>query len=380
MRYASAMPPPTTPVSLGTAGRDYASPALSALTVYGANLAFPMLVVVVLGIAIVRLKRKERLAARSEQRAKEASANPRAGDAVVHGKVTSVEGEGPAIRIAITQWGETVRTGKNSYKTRWTEIDRGVDTRPFYVTTDAGNEVRIEPDDQVQLVDDLTTSPVGADRTRSRIAELTLGEHVFAFGLLTPGNDPRATTGYRQATALVLRPPRSPARMQLSVAPLTRPYRRAAASYLRWAIVLTVLVLAVQGLNTPYHLARIYGGDETATVTARAQKHTDDEHYHRVTIALKTGETEVIPVETHADFDALSPGTPVTANVTRLGSWVRITLDHGTRVHKAASYLPALALLVVMGGLGAWQLRRRRPWYDHPLLIDEEPGRLEVPS
>ena len=371
MRYLSgSMSTPTTPVALDLAGRDHASPALSAAVVYGANLAVPFVGVLLLLIVVARHKRRERLAARAEGHAKEASADPRAGEAVVHGKVSSVEREGPAIRITITQAGRTVKTGKNSSKTIWTETDRRVETQPFYVTTDAGNEVRIEPDDQVQLIDDLETSPVRADKTRERVAELTLGESIYAFGDLVAGTDRRAAGGYRTAMALVLRPPRVGARMRVSAKPLTAPYRAAAATGLRWTLILTGLTLAVQALNAPYHLARLYGADETATVKTRSQKHTEDEHYHRVTIALETGQTEEIPVETHADYDALIPGAPVVAHVTRIGDWVRITLDQGPRAHKTAAYPPALLLLAALG-LCAWRLRRSRPWYDRPRLDDE---------
>jgi hypothetical protein len=93
-----------------------------------------------------------------------------------------------------------------------------------------------------------------------------------------------------------------------------------------------------------------------------------------VTVALESGETEEIAVSSHTDYDALSPGERVPVQVTRLGDWVRITLDRGPRANKNATYLPVILLVGMLIWFGV-SMRRKRAWYELSSLDESESGK-----
>lgn len=367
-------------VVLSSGARDFATPEWSTAVVLGTNLAVPLAAIALLAVSTGRLLRQARLARASQQRAKEASEDPVAGEAVIHGTVSSVEHEGAAVRLTITQHGVSVKPKKGSWTTTWTETERTLESQPFYLKTDAGLEIRVEPGRQVRLVDDLHTRPVRDGRFRDRVAELTVGEEVYASGVLAPATERRASGGYRdEKPRLELRPRSAGAAVHISTKPLTERYTQAAAARILWMVLLAVTTLAVQALAAPYHLARVFGVDETARVASQRQKHSDEEHYHNVTVVLDSGDEEEFAIETHEDYDRLSAGTVVHAHVTRVGGWTRMTLDRGARAYKNTTYIPLVAI-VLMLLLCAIVLRRERDWYDREVLIDKEPGRLQTPD
>lgn len=373
-RVSDTEQPAREPVALDAGARDYADPAISAYVVFGLNLGLPVLAILVFFVGWLRHMRRGRRAGRAQAEAKERSAAPTPGEAFIHGRVTSVDGDGPAARLTVTQYAFYVKSGKSSWKTVWTEQERKVQAQPFEVTTDAGNVIRVEPDEHVQLIDELVTHPPRDGRYRDKVAELVKGEEVYAFGDLASAAAGGA--GYRDgATAWVLRPPRTSEPLQLSTRPLSDSAAHAAAARGLAILGLVVLILVVQGIAATYHAALIDGANEIATVVAHEQKHTDEEHYHHVLVELESGERETIAVSSHTDFDRLSPGAVTNVHVSRrLG--LRITLDRGPRVHKSAAYIPAV-LVVLAILLCGYAVARSRPWYEKGLLKDTEPGRVK---
>ncbi len=370
---------PTSLVTLDTGARDYADPTVSALFVYGANLGLPLVGMTVLLVSAARLLRRVSLAKRSERQAKETAATPVAGDAVIHGTVTGVEGDARvAVRLTVEQLGVSVKTNKTSWTTKWREVERRVETHPFFVRTDAGNELRVEPDDRVVLVDDLETRPPVGNR-REKVAELTVGEEIYALGVLTEVADPRAGAGYRGGGAsFVLRPPSSERPMEISTRPLRERYAQAAGARVVAVLALLLLTVVVQLLATPYHLAGLFGFDAVGVVLSRRQQHSDDEHYHRVTVGLPESDVrEDIDVETHEDYDRLAPGARVAVHVTTVGGSTRLTLDAGPRANKAVVYIPVVAIVLALVGCVVL-LGRSRPWYEREALNDEEDGKLST--
>src|SRR6185369_6868987 len=123
------------------------------------------------------------------------------------GHVALAEGAARAVRVEVEQAGtESESSGVWSHE--WTEVSRRVFVEPFYVVDAAGRRTRVEPRDDVLLVDSMNGKILVNLTRRIRTAELTPGEEVWASGELTAALDPEgATSGYRDAAGLVLRAP-----------------------------------------------------------------------------------------------------------------------------------------------------------------------------
>ena len=146
--------------------------------------------------AQARVLRERRLAARAavQQRAHEAPLAP--GRTVVLGTVEVAEGEALAARVEIDQGGSE-RDNSGTYTFKWTEIGRRVEMRPFYLLHASGARVRVEPRGRAMLVDAMDGMIVVTETARTRYAELSPGEEVYAVGRLQRGEDPEAVRGTR---------------------------------------------------------------------------------------------------------------------------------------------------------------------------------------
>ena len=189
-----------------------------------------------LGLALLTVSRNRRMAA-----AADASFQPdkpyAPGPIVLHGRVEKSEGGRHAVRVEVTQEGsESENSGVWSHT--WTETSRRVFVEPFYVVDAAGRRTRVEPRDDVLLVDTMNHKAPGKRTLRICSAELTPGEEVWASGELTSAPDPEGTTGgYRGGAGLVLRAPPGQ-RMLLSSEPLAARFEAKAPFHTRWSLFL----------------------------------------------------------------------------------------------------------------------------------------------
>jgi len=141
-----------------------------------------------LGVAVVLHLRYRRRAAKAE-----AAFDPDApldpGEAIVLGTVEHARGEETAVRVEITQDG-TESESSGSWSHSWSERERRLQVRPFYLRHGSGRRIRVEPPGRVLLVDDMDGCIRVNLAERIRVAELTPGEKVFAHGVLTATPDP----------------------------------------------------------------------------------------------------------------------------------------------------------------------------------------------
>jgi hypothetical protein len=262
-----------------------------------------------------------------------------------------------------------------SWTFRWTESDRRVTMRPFYVVHRSGTRVRVEPGDRAFLVDAMD-GMIAVDLTkRTRVAELSPGEHVYAVGRLERGPDPEAAgAGYRGAQqGWVMRPPPGED-LLLSSEPLERRFQRKAKAQ-RLSAWIAALHLLFAGFVFHHYLARVfYGADVVGTVVGR-NVDTDDDGNHTYELLVE-----------------LPGGRRLKLEAT-LGTYTACEHD-GTRVpvryvprYEPASVLgrgatASVAVMFSMGLLGLMALWRflvkqaSRAWYERD-LVDTGSGRLD---
>ncbi|MDI1435018.1 hypothetical protein [Polyangium sorediatum] len=329
------------------------------------------------GVALLARVRK-----RAEARAAEATFDGEkplvAGEAVLFGKVERAEGSDTTVRVEVDQEGEeSESSGVWSHK--WTEKKRRVFVAPFYLRLASGDRVRIEPRDDVFLVDEMDGLVRVDLKARIRYAELTPGERVYAAGVLSRAPDPEAqpAAGYRTGgEGYVLRPPRS-GRMLLSSQPLGERFHERARFHGRWAMWIALTALAFHIMFLGYHIRRWAGTDTTATI--RKLDHyvteSDDTITHHYRVWLSTRDELVVNDEVEEeDFAWMHEGQilPVRLVEGQLASNTTIG-GHLTVHHLAWSVVPLL--------LGAWLIyrvreRSTRPWYERE-VVDEGKGKLE---
>lgn len=179
----------------------------------------------------------------------------------IAGHAELAEGAKTAIRITITQEG-TQREHRTKFTHKWTEIDRVVDIQPFYVRTAAGERVRVEPPQDVMLVDKLDQMEWFEMARRRRRAELTAEERAIIEGVLERGADPemRSEHSYRaeHATGWIMK---ATARqgMRVSTESLARRHELRARAFF-WTVVLAVvLCVGAIGIVFPYRIRVLFG-------------------------------------------------------------------------------------------------------------------------
>lgn len=301
------------------------------------------------------------------------------GEVVLFGEVERAEGAETAVRVEVDQAGEDHETS-GSWSHRWTEKGRRVLVEPFYVRLGSGDRVRVEPRDDVFLVDEMD-GVIRVDlKTRVRYAELTPGERVYASGTLSRAQDPESppAAGYRSGReGFVLRPPRG-GRMLLSSQPLGERFLERARFHGRWAKWILLCAFVFHALVLGFHLRRWVGTDTTAPIvrlhhyTTRSEDSID--HHYMVWMSPREG----VLVRDHVDegdFAWMQEGQPVRLRLVEAPFEKRTTIGPHLTVHVFAwSVVPLL--------LGAWLLYRRRedatrPWYERP-VVDSGSGKLEA--
>ena len=271
------------------------------------------------------------------------------------------------------------KSGKQTtYKTRWTEIDRKLNVRPFLLETAVG-KVRVEPDDGTFLIDDLETLPREGP-LRKRFAEVSDGDTLFAMGTLVELADAKSG-GYRAGGRIwVLQPP-SNGHMMLSTKPLETAHASRVRSRVVSFIAIGLLVLLAQLLAIPYHFAVFTGTqDEAAVVTARCDyiRGTSESktHYHYAKYRLLSSNHKSEARVSETDYPRMPVGTVIPVNVRRGAGEPRITLGPGVTTNAGVSLVPLL-LIVIALIVFPLLIRRTRPWWERDKLVNVVSGTLD---
>ena len=360
-------------------GFDEGEAWLTPYFIYGTNLALPGAVLLWLAGTFLYHLRKARKWRRARQATAATELAP--GPTILEGTVRrlddAADGDGPVVVLRVEQAGQSFyrsssKRGPN-WKTRWTEVERKLVMQPFVLDTASG-PVRLDPDPQAFLIDDLEPLPRdGAVRTLR--AEVHAGDKLSVTGELVQAADQRSG-GYRGgARGWVLRPPAG-GRLLLSTQGLAASHADHGATAAVGFVLLGIVVLLAQLLAIPYHLARAAAVDEAAVVVSRCSYQEDKENYRFVDYQLlKDGQRTETRV--NADTYARLPlGTVVPANVLRLTDEPRITLGAGATTNAGISLIP-MAVLVFGSFLTVWLVARSRPWWERKRLDEVVDGELE---
>jgi hypothetical protein len=326
---------------------------------------------------------------------------PARGHVVLHGTVETEEPDRPAITVTLWEHGEE-QEGKNGWTHTWTEQRRETKAEPFYLalTGSPGIVVRVEPHDDVFLVDKLDALHPGNPRTRR--AELTNGEEAYVSGLI--GRGWHARTDARQASdtadiamasaargsayrggpteGLVLRAGRD--RMLVSTEPLELRYVRQARAHRLFAIVLGLAFVVASTLDFGSTVVtELFGKTVDAEITAvrhwTTKAKSSVNHHYSVT-ARYTDEaghvvvlTDAARVEIYEAFQAKRisrvPFVVAFDNPTFSCLGVRATTDAGRAI--VSVFLTLVLALLYRAALGG-----AREWYDKPRVITRGDGRI----
>lgn len=351
-----------------------------------ASWALPLLAVPLffLGWAIfrdVRAHRQLTRAARASAReaAEAASRVLAAGDTVVLGTVELAKDEEVAARVEIDQeGGENLNSGM--YYFTWTEVGRRVTMRPFYLRHASGQRVRVEPSAQALLVDALDGLILVDETHRTRIAQLTPGERVFASGTLARRPDPesmRQDYPGQVGTGWVLTPP-STEPLLLSSENLDLRFERQARGPLWRAVAMSVTMLGMLLISGGFLESLAMGADIQATVVEpRSERHTDsdgDSHVeYTVLVRVDSLEKSVVVDSSSRWNAAVEQGmtVPLRFVSTHPG---RSALGHGAHLSMWALFA-LISLLATGGTLMAVLRSRSRRWFEAK-LEEVGPGKL----
>lgn len=285
------------------------------------------------------------------------------GPCVLHGKVQYVAGENLAVRVEISQNGEFIRDD-----VVWEETARRSSARPFYIQDVRGLRVRVEPPEDVVLVDALDeTHPIsntGRTGTRTRSGGLDEGEEVYALGKLVNAPDPEAPSGYRShAVRPVLRGGR--ARMLISSEPLARRFLSRARFHAAFAVLVAVVTAILHFMLLDYHALASSGVQEQATVqsirTWQTRGKSGTLEHASVRVRLADGREPEWEVEPHTTGPVVQGSqTPVVRN----RNFVHLGSGPNVSIGMAFASTWAFGLVGVFYGLLTY---RRRPWYERKL-------------
>lgn len=237
----------------------------------GASFFFGVLVLLCGGGALVALlfvrARALTLRTVSETRAAESPSDLEPGPhKMVRGVVEPTENEAIAVRVEIDQIAKNHTAKNNSWHT-WEETGRRTMARPFYLVTDQGETVLVEPGEDAFVIDEMETTFAGCPTMgRKRYCDVERGETFSAYGTLVRQPHARAASAYRDGMGLVLKRPAN-GRMYLASASIKDRYTQRIAHMRKWGIVSALVFVAFQAIFVaPYLATALFGTRDLARV------------------------------------------------------------------------------------------------------------------
>lgn len=317
--------------------------------------------------------RRTRSAGRLAQQAAEQQRNAQLakGPAVVFGAVAMACGETAAARVEVDQESFKIESS-GTYRFSWVDVNRRVDMRPFYLVHASGHRVRVEPQERAYLVDALDGMILISDTFRTRFAELSPGEKIYAVGELDRGHDPERADYRGQASGWILRA--APGQdLLLSSEPLDRRFRRRARTvrFATWAI--PILALCAVSFWAPCAARILFGKTVDATVTDReCESDSGDGRSCSMLVTAPGGarlKLNVPPATCLAE-----PGASVP--VRYVAQWPNASAaGRGLRFDTGFASAALLPILFGMALVGWWILQSESAWYEGA-VVDNGSGKL----
>jgi hypothetical protein len=198
-----------------------------------------------IALSYTRFRQRRKLAAEAAALL-DAKAGLHEGEAVLTGVVEHADDHDVAVKVEVIQHGtESESSGSWSYS--WTEIDRAIVVKPFYLVLADGTRIRVLAPPNVEVADALDQKVLISRNRRVLSAELVPGEALHVQGQLERGAllKPGGETGYRDAAyEWQLVPSRG--RMLLSSEPLGRGLQERAQFHRRYTIRFVVVFVLLQ--------------------------------------------------------------------------------------------------------------------------------------
>lgn len=321
--------------------------------------------------ALVRAVREARLARQAAAQGAR-PAPPAEGPAVVFGAVQMARDEAVAMRVEIDQEGSESQSS-GSYSFAWKEVDRRIEMRPFYVLLASGERVRVEPDKHAFLVDAMDGMILVHETARTRYAELSPGEEIYAVGELRRAHDPELSpTGYRSGKdGWVLRAPPG-GDLLLSSEALDQRFRRRARAARVTAATAAALALALAGLYAPYFDRAVRGEVVEAKVVDRTLHSGDNSRSYSLTVEASGGRISLPATESAYDrAESLPMRVPV--RLVKAWPWAStLGRENGIEI---GGVLGGVAVVILMLFLRAHFRAKSSAWYEGK-LVDKGPGKL----
>lgn len=295
------------------------------------------------------------------------------GPVTLTGTVAYAEDATVAVRLDVTQEGEEEESS-GQWTQVWTEVDRRVTVAPFYLVTESGQRVRVEPTREVLFIDSFTKKVLVHRTSRVRTAELEPGERVWVEGALVAVSDPGKPDGYRGVGSTLVMRDSSDHRMRISSQPLDAPHERQAEFWRKIGFGYLVASVVLQGSFVPYYLRAAIGETVDAVVVGRHVVDggdSADEYVVDFAMADETKASISVEREYHSAFVA---DARVEVRKVKGVPWFT-QLGPAPSVGGFHLFLPT----VVLGGalIGTLVRRLNGGSEDEARLVDREDGRLQ---
>jgi hypothetical protein len=303
---------------------------------------------------------------------------------IVAGRVEVERGAEVPVSIELVQRVKN-HSGRHSTWHTWKEESRSVRASPFFLVTDDGTRVYVEPGEDVQIVDSasaLTSEyPSSLPEQRLRRAQVHRDQRSYALGELHFAGRSRVEGAYRDGaawTGWVLRGP-DRGRVVLATDAIRTRYRERIKMLSAWTLgVAVVFSAAHRAFTVPFLAGSLFAERETAEVVGARTYVTRNRNertlHHELTVRTDDGATLTGDVckTTYGSVwrTQSSGGEPVRVRVLHYPGW------------DAASFVGDEATLpigwVAVGTMGellltilAWVLYRQQvPWYDQRKVVE----------
>jgi hypothetical protein len=335
--------------------------------------------------------RRARAAKVAETKAENRQLAP--GYAILYGEVETGDAL-PAVSVRIRQVGRDYHV-KNGMRHTWTEFERHVDARPFFLRLPSGDRVKVVPGEDVHLVDVLgTDEATGGSRgassppVRVRTAALSAKDVAYACGRLV---SPETTIAYRSIDeGYSLHPPPG-GKMLLSAEPLEQRYALRARFHRGWLVACVAALLFTNGVLFGTFWMEFLWGRPVAGYATQARtwttsgKHGPITHYGVDADVTVDGHLLRVASETcYAYYGSvkadLAASRPVRVPFVVVPFHTQ-TLDIGTQA--TLNILTCIFGWFILSGVaGGYFLHTKhtRPWYERKKVIDTGSGPLGFPD
>jgi hypothetical protein len=351
---------------------------LSMLLVYGLGTVVLGTVVTLLAVLTARHYRRLRQALDAQDKSEHPTLS--LGHAVLSGTVETDDPKVPAVTVEVDQAAREYAV-KGGQRHEWKETARRVSAKPFWLVLDSGERVRVEPPDDVFLIDSLEEKSRESRMFRTYAAQLEQGERATVTGILRREQSTGATSataGYRdQGTAFVLRGVRGE-RMLISTEPLPERHRRWARFYaVTTAIVGAIFLFAHLVLWAPFHALNVRGVDADAVVKDRSTwvvKGKSTTTHYKIFAHSTTYNVDLADETTAAAYNSAVKGQPVPFLIVPTSpATFQIGLAPGVSVFNIMLFTHP----TIFGLVGFFLLRKKRlAWYEQKLVTHNLTGPL----